>query len=125
MLFLMLLSVPYALVHRTFGVSPGALVFQRDMLLPIPVALDYEMVRERRRAVIDDNACRTNNRRYFKDYNIGDEVLLQTFKPNKMQERARGPSRVTQVHVNGTVTIQRSANVFDRVNIRRTRPYNR
>ena len=42
-----------------------------------------------------------------------------------MQERAIGPFRVTQVHVNGTVTIQRLENVFDRINVRRIRPYYR
>ena len=114
-----------ACVHRTFGVSPGALVFQRDMLLPIPVAADYNLIRARRQATIDDNARRQNLRRYFKDYNVGDEVLLHQYKPNKMQERAIGPFRVTQVHVNGTVTIQRSENVFDRINVRRIRPYYR
>ena len=112
-------------VHRTFGVSPGTLVFHRDMLLPIPVAADYEMIRARRQAVIDDNARRANSRRFFKDYNVGDEVLLHQYKPAKMQERATGPFPVTQVHVNGTVTIQRSQNVFERVNVRRIRPYNR
>ena len=27
-------------VHKTCGLSPGIIVFQRDMLLPIPVIVD-------------------------------------------------------------------------------------
>jgi hypothetical protein len=33
-------------VHRTLGVLPGALVFGRDMLLPIPVLTDYNLIRQ-------------------------------------------------------------------------------
>jgi hypothetical protein len=46
-----LASAQYGLrtaVHRTLGISPGALVFQRDMLLPIPVLADYNMICQRR-----------------------------------------------------------------------------
>ena len=39
-----LASAQYAIraaIHRTLQISPGALVFQRDMLLPIPIIADY------------------------------------------------------------------------------------
>ena len=47
----------YSSVHHTLGVSPaGALVFQQeDMLLPISVLADYNMIRQLRQTVIDDN----------------------------------------------------------------------
>ena len=112
-------------VHRTLQISPGALVFHRDMLLPIPLISDYNLLRQRRQAVIDDNNRRANLRRRFRDYSIGDEVLMLVKDPKKLQERAIGPFRVTQVHVNGTLTIQRGPNVTERVNIRRLKPYNR
>jgi transposase InsO family protein len=47
-------------VHRTLGVSPGALVFGRDMLLPIPVLTDYNLIRKRRQTLIDRNNLREN-----------------------------------------------------------------
>jgi hypothetical protein len=53
-----LASAQYGLrtaVHHTLGVTPGALVFQRDMLLPIPVLADYNMIRQRCQTVIDEN----------------------------------------------------------------------
>jgi transposase InsO family protein len=112
-----------AAVHRTLGVSPGALVFQRDMLLPIPVLADYNMIRQRRQTVIDDNNRRENLRRRYRDYQVGDEVLLLTQNPATLQERSVGPYTVDQVHTNGTLTVQRVPNVYDRINIRRLRPY--
>jgi transposase InsO family protein len=42
-------------VHSTFKVLPGAIVFHRDMMLPIPLMADYNLLRERRQAVIDKN----------------------------------------------------------------------
>ena len=99
------------------------MVFGRDMLLPIPVLTDLHLLRERRQTVIDDNVRRMNTKRLFRDYRIGDQVLLRTADPTKMQERAEGPYPVTQVHVNGTVTVQRAPNVFERINIRKIQPY--
>ena len=94
------------------------------MLLPIPVLADYNLIRERRQAVIDDNNRRANLRRHFKDYSVGDEVLLLTRPKAKLAPTAIGPFRILQVHVNGTVTIRRGPNVEERVNIRRIKPYN-
>ena len=110
-------------VHRTLRVSPGAMVFQRDMLLPIPVLANYNLVRERRQAVIDDNNRRANLRRHFRDFQVGDQVLLIKRGGSKLAAKATGPYPILQIHVNGTITIQRSANVQERVNIRRVKPY--
>ena len=95
------------------------------MLLPIPVLTDYNLIRQRWQTIIDENNRRANLRRVFKDYTIGDEVLVKTYNPAKLQERAEGPFRVAQVHVNGTITIDRAPNVQERINIRRIRPYRR
>ena len=93
------------------------------MLLPIPLIRDFELIRERRQAVIDDNNRRANLRRRFKDYEVGDQVLIHTYNPTTLQERAVGPFTIEQVHVNGTVTIHQGNDVFERINIRRLRPY--
>jgi hypothetical protein len=123
-----LASASYALrstVHTTLGVSPGALIFQRDMQLNIPVVANYEMIRNRRQARIDYNLERENRRRRFKDYNVGDEVLLIKDRPDKLETKTEGPFTVQQIHVNGTITILRREGVYERVNIRRVKPYNR
>ena len=93
------------------------------MLLLIPILTDYNVIRARRQTVIDNNARRMNCRHVFKDYVAGDEVLVKTYNPGTLQERAEGPFTVAQV--NGMLTIQRASNVLERINIRRVRPYNR
>ena len=110
-------------INRTVGMSPGALAFGRDMLLPIPILTDFNLIRERRQTIIDDNNRRVNLRRRFHDYKMGDKVLLITYDPTKLEERATGPYVIVEVHVNGTVTIQRAPGVLERINIRRVRPY--
>ena len=121
-----LASASYALratANATFGVSPGALVFQRDMQLNIPIIADYEMIRQRRQARIDYNAERKNAKRQFRDYSPGDEVLIRKEDPHKMEDRAIGPFTVHQVHTNGTITIMRTPGVYERINVRRVKPY--
>ena len=92
-------------------------------MLPVPIAADYNLIRERRQAVIDDNNRRANLRRRFHDYSVDDQVLLILPKTSKLREKTSGPFRITQVHINGTVTIERLPNVYERVNVRRLKPF--
>ena len=108
--------------HSTIGVSPGAQVFRRDMLLNVPVLVDLETIRANQ-AVADKNNLTENRQRRYKNYQVGDEVLIITPLPTKMQERASGPYTIVNVHVNGTVTIERRPNVYERLSIRRIKPY--
>ena len=114
-----------ATVHTTMGVSSGALIFQRDMLLNIPILANYEMIRRKRQARIAYNVDRENAKRTRKDYVAGDEVLILSENPRKLDPRAVGPFVIQQVHTNGTVTILRNENVYERINVRRIKPYNR
>lgn len=114
-----------SIVHSTLRTSPGALVFNRDMLLPIPLLADYNLIRERRQAVIDDNARKANLRRRFHDYKIGDEVLLLLKPLGTLGPKTEGPYTITQVHSNGTITILRAPNITERLSIRRVKPYHR
>ena len=91
-------------VNKTLGVSPGALVFRRDMLLPIPVITDLRLLRERRQSLIDKQNLKENQRRRSHDYVVGDQFLIKTYKPSALQERWYGPYTITQVHSNGTVS---------------------
>lgn len=109
--------------HTTLGYSPGSMVFNRDMLLDVPVHVDLDQAQQRRLNVAIRNNTNENQRRRPKNYVVGDEVMVHTFKPHKMGARAEGPFVITQVHVNGTVTIQRRRNVFERISIRRIKPY--
>jgi hypothetical protein len=54
-----------ASLHRSLNVSPGTLVFHRDMLLNIPLIADLTMIRERRQVLIDENLRRQNMKRQY------------------------------------------------------------
>lgn len=112
-------------LHHTLKVTPGALVFRRDMLLDIPLTADFELLRQRRQVVIDRNLLRANRARINHDYQPNQEVLKLIPNPKKLEPRAEGPYRITQVYTNGTVTIQLTPFVQERINIRRIKPYRR
>jgi hypothetical protein len=61
----------------------------------------------------------------FVTTNIGDEFLILNYNKNKstLAPPFIGPFVIQQVHVNGTVTIIDTPNVFERVNIHRICPY--
>ena len=42
-------------IHSTLKTSPGALIFNRDMLLDIPVMADLQLLKDYRQHVIDKN----------------------------------------------------------------------
>ena len=113
-------------IHRTLGMSPGSIVFHRDMFLNIPLRVDFAILQAKRQIVIDDNLHRANKRRRHHDYQPGDECLaLDPTATGKLDTRYLGPFRIVHTHTNGTVTIQRTPHVTDRVNIRQIRPYHR
>ena len=114
-----------ATVHTTTGVSPGALVFGRDMMHDIPVHPDHQQIQYRRQQMIDQNAARANSKRIDWKYQVGDEVLQIQHKPDKLDERATGPFIVTEVFQNGTITINKGNGIHLTLNSRWIRPYKR
>jgi hypothetical protein len=76
--------------------------------------------------MIDENLRRQNLKRRSFDYQVGQQVLIlnSDIYPAKLDPTSvEGPFSIIQVHTNGTVTIQRSAVVTERINIRRLRPF--
>ena len=112
-----------ATINRTLKMSPGSLAFHRDMTMDLPFVANFLQLRDRRQALIDYNLRRENARRRNHDYKVGDFVLEMVDNPTKLGYPTKGPFRITQIHTNGTITIQRRPHVTDRVNIRRFRPY--
>jgi hypothetical protein len=92
-------------IHTGLRLSPGAFVFQRDMLLDIPLIANMELIRERKQHLINEQLRRHNARRISYDYLVDDQVLIIVDDPTKMEERNIGPFPITQIHINGTVTI--------------------
>jgi hypothetical protein len=52
-----------ASIHRTIKTTPGALVFQRDMFLDIPLIANLQTIKDRHQILIDENLRRQNLKR--------------------------------------------------------------
>jgi transposase InsO family protein len=70
-----------AAIHSTMKLSPGSIAFHRDMILNIPLLVDFELLRQRRQALIDKNLIRANAKRIDHDYQPGQRVLVASHAP--------------------------------------------
>ena len=93
------------------------------MILNIPLVTDLQQLQKRRQELIDRRLLEANSKRYSHDYQPGDQVLKLTYQPDKLEPRATGPYSVTRTHTNGTLSIEISPGVIERINIRRVKPY--
>jgi hypothetical protein len=66
---------------------------------------------------------RENSRRRQYDYQPQQKVLKKNTNPRKLGERTSGPYVIDKVHTNGTITICLNNDTFERINIRRVKPY--
>ena len=99
------------------------MAFHRDMILNIPLIVDFELLRQRRQLLIDKNLVRANAKRVNYDYQPGQKALKLVYKPKKLDPQAEGPYNITKIHTNGTVELQLTDDLTERINIRRIKPY--
>ena len=111
------LFVTRAAINSSLKASPGSLAFGRDMILDIPLLIDWNLIRQRQQQLVDDRLIAANCCRFSHDYHVGDEVLKIAYKPDKLTARAQGPYRIEQVHTNGTITIRLNPNTLERISI--------
>jgi transposase InsO family protein len=111
--------------HSSLKTTPGGLAFGRDMILDVPLVNDLYQIQQRRQSLIDQRLIEANAKRFSYDYNVGEEVLKLVYNPAKLEPRAIGPYTITRVHTNGTLSIQITPGVVERINIRRVKPYRR
>jgi transposase InsO family protein len=115
-----------AAVHSSMKMSPGALAFNRDMILDIPLKADLYALQDKRQLLIDKRLIEANRRRVSHDYEVG-ELVLKLKHPTEIQHkldvRATGPFKIERVHANGTLTIRTGKHYTERINIRRVKPY--
>ena len=103
--------------------SPEALVFQRDMMMNIPLIANLYSIQQRRQQLIDEKLRRTNARRIQHNYSIGNRVMVVEYDPTKLDAKKRGPFTIVRVFTNGTVRLQIAAHVQETLNIRKIWPY--
>jgi hypothetical protein len=93
-------------LHSTLGSSPVCLVFNRDMILSIPLNANWHAITQKREYIIHENLMQENQKRRRYDYIPEQCILKKCWKPCKLDARTSGPYRVLQTHVNSTVTIE-------------------
>ena len=110
--------------HTTLEATPAQLVFGRDMAVNLQHVANWKSISQRKQLQVDKDNERENSKRISHDYRPQDEVLLiKDGQFRKLDEKYQGPYTITEVYVNGTVRIQRSPHVTERVNIRRITPF--
>jgi transposase InsO family protein len=104
--------------------SPGALAFNRDMFLDIPLYADILAIRNNRRLLVDKRLIHENAKHIRHDYAVRDIIWKKNYLrfSDKLMPTVSGPYPIDRVHTNGTVTIRLSPNQTERINIRRICP---
>ena len=92
--------------------TPGGLAFHRNIILDVPLIVDFQIIRQKRQQLIDQRLVVANQKRFSYDYTVEDEILKLNLQPDKLEKRATGPYVIEQVHTNGTVTIRLAPNVI-------------
>ena len=104
--------------------SPGAMVFNRDMMTNILLISKLIAIGKWRHQLVDENTRRVNARRMSnKKYNIGNMVKFINYNPNKLDNGTHGSYWIVRVFTNRTVRIQLSQHVQEIVNTRKIFPY--
>ncbi len=110
--------------HTVLKASPGAAIFEQDMIFDILFVSDWQKIGEHRQKLTDLNNTRENKGRIDYDYKDGQKVLLR--KEGILRDaESRWHKRhrpITSVHTNGTITVQCRNNI-ERMNIRRVKPF--
>ena len=108
--------------HSVLRASPGQVIFGRDMVINAAYAANWKIINDRRAKQTISNNTRKNSKRIEHTYRRDDQVYIIVDEKAQKLRNKQGPFKITTVHTNGTVTIRRSANVTERINIRRLHP---
>ena len=63
-------------IHSSMKITSGALVFNHDMLLDIPLIADLHLLQQKRQVLIDERLHRANRMRISHDYQPAEEVMI-------------------------------------------------
>jgi hypothetical protein len=114
-------------INLVIKYAPCHLAFNQDMIFCRATTVDWETIHCERNKIIAASNTKENKTRINKTYNVGDKILLvldadERRSQPKMDKPTRGPFKITQVHNNGTVTINRGT-FTETINIRRIKPF--
>eukprot|EP00957_Ditylum_brightwellii_P077433 5883011-Ditylum_brightwellii.AAC.1 len=100
----------FSTYHAMLGVTPGQLVYGRDMLHDIRHAADWEFIRLHEQKIIDYSTAKENTEYIYHDFMVRDKVLINKDGiACKLHLPTEGPYTILQVYTNGTVKFQRGS----------------
>ena len=109
--------------HTVLDSTPGAAIFNRDMLFDIPYIADWSEIGKCRQQQVDRSNTIENKKQIDFDYRIGTKVfLINDSIHRKAEDKNIGPYLIIEVFSNGTVRIQRGT-INERINISRLSPF--
>ena len=114
----------YSTYDTVLKASPGAAIFDRDMLFDIPMLADWNKIRYYGQHQTNCNTQCENKSCVDWDYKIGDKVLLckEGILRKSKSKYHRDPWTISTVHTNGTIRVHRGTK-SEQLNIRRVTPY--
>ena len=111
-----------SMYHTTLCMTPGQLIFGRDMILNMQHLADWTTIKARKQQLICKNIIIENSKHIPYQYKVGDKVMLENHCANKYEQPYQGPYLVMQINSNGTVHLKIGA-VMDTMNIRCIHPF--
>jgi Integrase zinc binding domain len=109
--------------HGTLEATPGQLVFNRDMVIPVKFTANWAYISQKRLRQTQKDNQQENARCIPHHYHVGDKVLYKKHGVlKKLDTPRRGPFLITKVYTNGTVQLKHGV-VSERVNIRHLTPF--
>ena len=110
-------------VHTTTQHTPSQLVFGRDAILNINQEVNWQLIKQRKKALIDKGNQKENHSRQSHVYHAGHKVILKnTWKTKFNQDTYVGPYTVTKVQNIGTVCAYKG-NITDTYNLHNIIPF--
>lgn len=64
-----------------------------------------------------------NHRQYNYNYQVGEEVMIKVYDPDKLKEHLHGPYPILETRTNGTVVVQQYPWLTETYNIRKITSY--
>ena len=110
-------------VHTTLQATPMQLVFGRDAIMNLTFNANWQLIKQRKQMLINQNNAKENSKRIPHQYKPEDLVLVKNEQSTKFGKDAyNGPWTIQEVRNNGTVKISKGL-ISDIYNICNITPY--
>jgi hypothetical protein len=87
------------------------------MFLNIPLIADWHAITQKHEHLIKEYLMHENLKGKHYDYVPNQKVLKKRHKTGKLGQKTSGPYKIIQTHLNGTVTIELTPGISERMNI--------